>query len=102
LHNKKKAKLKAQVDHLNGFYILDANKPKVPVDHKSGFKKEVCDFMKDSHKRLAFYMKAAIVGEVLQDREFMDCIIFEEAMSIIIKFYHDTIFPNYKVLMTMD
>jgi hypothetical protein len=104
LHNeqKAKAKLKAQLDHCKGVSILDPNGPKVPVDHKAEFEKELRGFMKDTHKRLALSTKATIFGKMLQGREFMDGILFKEAIIIIRQFYHDTVFANYKVLTAMD
>jgi hypothetical protein len=93
---KAKAKLKVQVDHFKGVSILDPNRPKVPVDHKDDFETELRDFMKDTHKRLALSTKATICGKVLQDREFMDGFLFKEAISLIRKFYHDTIFQTIR------
>jgi predicted RNase H-like nuclease (RuvC/YqgF family) len=54
LHNeqKTKAKINAQLDNFKGVSIMDPDGPKVPVDHKARFEKELRDFMKDAHKRL--------------------------------------------------
>jgi hypothetical protein len=58
--------------------------------------------LKDSHKRLSLSTKALIFGKVLQDKGFINGMLFKKSITIMRIFYHDTVFPNHKVLAAMD
>jgi hypothetical protein len=58
--------------------------------------------LKDSHKRLSLSTKAFIFGKVLQDKDFMNGMLFKQSITIMRIFYHDTVFPNHKFLAVMD
>jgi hypothetical protein len=58
--------------------------------------------LKDLYNHLALSTKAFIFGKVLQDKGFMNRMLFKKSVTIIHTFYHDTVFPNHKVLAAMD
>jgi hypothetical protein len=62
----------------------------------------LCACLKESHKRLPLSTKAFIFGKVLQDKVFMNGMLFKQSITIMRTFYHDTVFPNHKVLAEMD
>jgi hypothetical protein len=80
-----------------------ANKQaQVAVNHKEKFENDLRACLKDLHNRLALSTKAFVFGKVLQDKGFMNGMLFKQSITIMRKFYHDTVFPNHKVLAAMD
>jgi hypothetical protein len=74
----------------------------VAINHKGEFENDLRACLKDPHKRLSLSTKAFIFGKVLQDKGFMNGMLFKQSITIMRIFYHDTVFPNHKVLAAMD
>jgi hypothetical protein len=58
--------------------------------------------LQGSYKRLSLSTKAFIFGKVLQEKGFMNGMLFKQSITIMRIFYHATVFPNHKVLAVMD
>jgi hypothetical protein len=99
---KTKAKYKAQTDRFMGVAPIANNQPQAAINHKEEFENDLRACLKDSHKRLSLSMKAFIFGKVLQEKCFMNGMLFKKSITIMRIFYHDTVFPNHKVLAAMD
>jgi hypothetical protein len=99
---KTKASYKAQLDRFMGVAPIANNQPQVAINHKEEFENDLRACLKDPHKRLSLSTKAFIFGKVLQDKGFMNGMLFKQSITIMRIFYHDTVFPNHKVLAAMD
>jgi hypothetical protein len=74
------------------------NQPQLAVNHEQEFENDLRACLKDSHKRLSLSTKAFIFDKVLQDKGFMNGMLFKQSMTIICAFCHDTVCPNHKLL----
>jgi hypothetical protein len=99
---KTKANYKAQIDRLMGVAPIANNQQQAAINHKEEFENDLRACLKDSCKRLSLSTKAFMFGKVLQDKCFMNGVLFKQSMTIMRIFYHDTVFPNHKVLAAMD
>jgi hypothetical protein len=99
---KTKAKYKAQIYWFMGVAPISNNQPQVAINHKEEFENDLRACLKDSYKRLSLSTKAFIFGNVLQDKGFMNGMLFKQSITIMHIFYHDKVFPNHKVLAAMD
>jgi hypothetical protein len=98
----KKANYKAQIDLFIGVAPRANNQPQVAINHKEEFENDLRACLKDPNKRLSLSTKAFIVGKVLQDKGFMNRMLFKNSITIMRTLNHATVFPNHKVLATMD
>jgi hypothetical protein len=99
---KTKAKYKAQINRFMGVAPIANNQLQAAINHKEEFENDLRACLKDSHKRLSLSTKAFIFGKVLQDKGFMNGMLLKQSITIMRIFYHDTVFPNHKVLAAMD
>jgi hypothetical protein len=99
---KTKAKYKAHIDRFMGVAPIDNNQPQSAINHKEEFVNDLRACLKDSHNRLSLSTKSYISGKVLQHKGFMNFMLFKQSITIMRIFYHDTVFPNHKVLAAMD
>jgi hypothetical protein len=97
-----KANYKAQIDRFVGVAPIANNQPQVAINHKEDFENDLRACLEDLHKRMSLSTKAFIFGKVLQDKGFMNGMLFKQSITIKRIFYHDTVFPNHKVLAVMD
>jgi hypothetical protein len=51
---------------------------------------------------MEFSTHASIFGRKLQDKCFMNGVLFKQPITIMRKFYHDTVFLNHKLPAAMD
>jgi hypothetical protein len=79
VHNEQnhKAKFKAHLDRFMGVDPSVDNQPKVPVNHKEEFENDLRECLKGKHKRLALSKKESTFGKVLQDKGFMNRMLFK-------------------------
>jgi hypothetical protein len=99
---KAKAKFKEHIFRFMGVATIANNQPQAAVNRKEEFENNVRACLKDSHNRLPLLTKAFIFGKMLQDKGFMNGMLFKQAITIMHIFYYDTVFPNHKVLAAMD
>jgi hypothetical protein len=99
---KSKTKFKAHVDRLVGVVTVANNQPQVAVNHKEEFENDLRSCLKDPHKHMSLSTKAFIFGKVLQAKGFMNGMLFKQHITSMHTFYHDTVFPNHKVLAVVD
>jgi hypothetical protein len=99
---KSEAKFNAQIYRFMGVVPVANNQPHVAVNHKEEFDNDLRASLKYSHNRLSSSTKAFIFGKVLQDKVFVNGMLFKQSITIMCTFYHDTVFPNHRVIAAMD
>jgi hypothetical protein len=72
----------AQLDRCTDAEPSVNTQPKVAVKHKEDFENDVCMCVKDSYKHMILSTKASIFGNVLQDKGFVNGMLFKESITI--------------------